>query len=473
MSYDLNSYFQLGMEAGTMPQNSLVMNTIRTPVDTQSGRSGLSKVTFKVPKVGLLTGDSMVTVQIIEKSNGMPTTSNVTPNFISGALGCVERCRILIDNKVLTDLEKPSLLEIPKMYSRSTENEVASFQNKFLANQFQTGVDPENGAEVFKDSQTRYFTSAVKNNDVQNVVRNRPSSEANSRVYGLHLKNLGAQFLETDSLPVFLLGSREMIIELFIHKDCREYLVPTQGTLAADDYEVNYPIVELVSTHIQIPDDVASNEIEAMARQPVAYPLIDNYLVKGFITNGAAGAKVDKVYRVNAQNREVHKLLIAHSNIKADVQNNNRVVGNQKAIALGDVSLQIKANGLNIYERPIISQSLLFQQSTYAHDGMALKLPMYSFRLDNRSLNNNLQSDETLYLNYRGNANYQAVDFANGNGGVFGGGTVMKQATEIEYSATPRAAANPIQENRTFDTNFYLSVSKMLTIGAKSVDISF
>ena len=42
MAYNLNDYFQLGLDSEATPQNSLVMNTIRTPVDVQSGRSGLS-----------------------------------------------------------------------------------------------------------------------------------------------------------------------------------------------------------------------------------------------------------------------------------------------------------------------------------------------------------------------------------------------------------------------------------------------
>jgi len=471
MSYDLNSYFQLGLDSATNPQSSLVMNTIRTPVDSQSGRSGLSRVTFKVPKVGLITGDSMITLQFVQ--NGTPSTANVTPNFISGALGCIERCRILVDNKVLTDLEKPSLLEIPKMYSRATQNEVAQFQNKFLANQFETDVVPLSGLEQFDNTKTRYFTAADKTTDFQNVVRHRPSTEASSRVYGLHLKNLGAEFLENESLPVFLLGAqREMIIELYIHTDCREYLVPTMGTLQADDYIVNYPNVELVTTHVQIPDDVQASEIANLQSQPVSYPLIDNYVVKGNRVMGAAGATDNKVFRINAQNRELHKLLMVNTNVSSQVQDNNRVVGNQKAIALGDESLQIKSNGLNLFERPITSQSLLYQQTTYAHNGMALKLPMNACRVDTRVNQMPLMTDN-LGLNYRGNAKYLAIDFTNGNGGVYGGGSVQKQAMEIEHNVTPTNATSPIQQNRTFNASFYLSVSKLLTIGARNVEISF
>jgi len=471
MSYDLNEYFQLGLDSEATPQNSLVMNTIRTPVDVQSGRSGLSKVVFKVPKVGMLTGDSMITLSF--KQNGT-TTSNATPNFINGALGCVERCRIVLDNKELTNLERPSLLEVPKFYTRATQNEVAQFQYKFLGNQFQTTTKEVDGQENFDKSKTRYFTDEAETNDKQNVVRYRvPSSdETQCHKYGLHLRNLGAQFLENDSLPVFLLGSREMLIELFFYTDCREYMVPTQGTLAASDIVIDYPNVELVSTHIQLPDDVQANEIANLARQPLTYPLIDNYLVKGTIQTGAIGTQVSRTYRINAQNREVHKLLICHNDIPANIQSNNRVVGNQKANSLGDVELQIKSNGLNLYERPVNSQALIYQQTTYAHNGMALKLPYNAFQVVNRTAQIP-QGTETLYENYRGTQHYLAVDFQNGNAGVFGAGSVQKTAMEIEYKTTPRVATNPVQENRQYDTNFYLSVSKLLSIGARNVEISF
>jgi hypothetical protein len=469
MAYNINDYFQLGMDSEAMEQNSLVMNTIRTPVDTQSGRTGLSKTTFKIPKIGFLTGDSMLTLQFV---NNGGTNSNVTPNFVTGAMGCIERVRLLIDNKELTNLERPSLLEIPKLYSRNTQNEVAQFNTKFLANQFQTGVDFDEGEEVFDNAKTRYFTDEDKNNDVQNVVRYRPNVEADSHVYGIHLKQLGLQFLEQKSLPVFLLGAREMILEVFYYTDCREYLVPTQGTLAAADYAINYPNVELVTTHIQIPDEVQAQEIANLASSPLNYPLLDNYLVKGTYLSAAQNTAKENIFRINAQNRELHKLLLANSEIPSNIKSNSRVVANQKAVTLGDIKLQIKANGLNVYERPIVNPSILYQQTTYAHNGMALKLPYNSFNVDSRT-SEIPQSDETLYLDYRGTQQYVAVDFSNGNGGVYGGGTIQRQAMEVEYTATPRQTANPNQVTRQVDVNFYLEVSKMLSIGARNVEISF
>ena len=126
---------------------------------------------------------------------------------------------------------------------------------------------------------------------------------------------------------------------------------------------------------------------------------------------------------------------MVNTEIPSNIKSDSRVVANEKAVTLGDVKLQIKANGLNVYERPIVNPSILYQQTTYAHNGMALKLPYNSFNCDSRT-DQIPQSDETLYLDYRGTQQYLAVDFSNGNGGVYGGGTIQRQAMEIEYTTT-------------------------------------
>jgi len=50
---------------------------------------------------------------------------------------------------------------------------------------------------------------------------------------------------------------------------------------------------------------------------------------------------------------------------------------------------------------------------------------------------------------------------------------VQKQALEIEYTVTPRVTSWPQQQGVQYSTLFYLSVSKLLTIGSKMVEISF
>ena len=67
---------------------------------------------------------------------------------------------------------------------------------------------------------------------------------------------------------------------------------------------------------------------------------------------------------------------------------------------------------------------------------------------------------------------YTKVDFSNANSGVFGSGTMMKTAAEIEHTITPRTATNPNQ-TQINDVFFYATISKLMTIGSSQVNISY
>ena len=106
---DLNSYFNLGLESTNQPiDNAGMINIFRTPVDTSS--ENLNRITFKFPKTGLLTGDTMITLQFV-MSDSSNLTSTLTPNLANGAIGAIKRTRILVDNKSLVDLQRPGLAE--------------------------------------------------------------------------------------------------------------------------------------------------------------------------------------------------------------------------------------------------------------------------------------------------------------------------------------------------------------------------
>ena len=68
--------------------------------------------------------------------------------------------------------------------------------------------------------------------------------------------------------------------------------------------------------------------------------------------------------------------------------------------------------------------------------------------------------------------NYLKQDFTNGNAGVFGSGTLFTTAAEIDYSVVPAVNASPDQTDQR-DMLFYVSVSKLLQIGATTIDISY
>jgi hypothetical protein len=463
---DLNNYFNLGLESTNQAvENAGLINVFRTPVDTSS--ENLNRITFKMPKTGLLTGDTMISLQFV-LSDSTAATSNLTPNLANGAIGAIKRTRILVDNKALVDIQRPGLAENVKLYSRNTQVELAEKEYALLGNQFRTTVLPD-GTEALNVDDMRYFNG---DGNTVGCARNLIQQIATSKVYGIKLKHLGADFLEANSLPVFLLGHREIVLEIEFHDDCREYVVhPNGGAINANDVKISLADAELVSTHIMLPSEVEANEIAAMARQPVQYPLVDTYVVKGVVDTAgiALGATQDQTYRINFQNREVHNLLICNVDT---TPSNKRTIANQRANSLGGEKLQMKVNGQNLFDKLITDQSLLYQLTTYSEDGRTLKVPFNAWRCDTAAITNYRQSANPLYLDYRGGFHYLKVDFSNGNAGVFGSGTLMKTACEIDYSLIPATNANPKQDEKR-DVFFYVSISKLLAIGANQINISY
>ena len=465
MSVNLNDYFNLGLESTNQPiENAGMINVFRTPVDSSS--TNLNRVSFKFPKTGLLTGDSMITLQFV-LSDSAAATSNLTPNLVNGAIGAIKRTRILVDNKVLVDLERPSLPEVVKMYSRNTQVELSEKEYKLMGNQFKTQTNSD-GTEGFNTAETRLIQD--QSTGAVSFTKNKILQEATSKVYGIPLKHLGADFLEQSSLPVFLLGSREIILELEFYSDCREYAVDPSGSpITSDACKVNLANCELVSTHISLPAEVEAQQIESMKKSPVTYPLKDTYLIKGYTNAAVVGDDKVETYRINFQNREVHNLLmVAVDNVPAS----KRITANQFANSMGDEKLQLKINGLNLFDRPIEKQPLMYQLTTYSEDGRTMKVPYNAYQVTNKSRLATKQSTDPLYLDYRGGFHYTKVDFSNANQGIFGSGTMMKTAAEIDYTHTPSSTASPNQEE-VKDMYFYATISKLLTIGSNMVNISY
>ena len=113
------------------------------------------------------------------------TDSQFTPNLVNGAIGAIKRTRILIDNKVLVDIQRPGLPEVVKLYSRNTQIELAEKQYKLFANQFRSTIDPD-GFEIFDSSSTRYYTDQAKTSS--SLDRNIILQEASSKVYGIPIR---------------------------------------------------------------------------------------------------------------------------------------------------------------------------------------------------------------------------------------------------------------------------------------------
>ncbi len=245
---DLKSYFKLGLDStNNAGEQAGLINTIRTPVDTQSRQ--LNRVTFKVPKIGMLTADSHINLRFTSTANYKGL------NILNGALGAVQRFRVLIGNKVLPDIERPALMENVKLYSSRTLSHLLDFENMFIGNSFDVVTDRDNGNFTLGDTGTAVINDA---GDVA-IQSQYLLTGGECKTFGLPLRMLGASFLETASLPVFLLGSREMIIEITFEDDARQYAIG--GVIGKDMVQVDLVNVELVSTHVMLDEKMEAEQI--------------------------------------------------------------------------------------------------------------------------------------------------------------------------------------------------------------------
>ena len=452
---DLKSYFKLGLDStNDATEQAGLINTIRTPVDTQSRQ--LNRVTFKVPKMGMLTADSHINLRFT-------TTSDYSGlNIMNGALGAVQRFRVLVGNKVLTDIERPALLENVKLYSSRTLSHLLDFEKMLIGNSLDLKVDKDDGNFILGDN----GTAIIDDSGDVNIQSQYFETAGNGKTFGLPLRMLGASFLETASLPVFLLGSRDMIIEITFEDDARQYGIG--AGMGKDTLKVDLVNVELITTHVMLDEQMESDQIQALAKSPAMYPLIDTYLIKGVLPAGANGTKATNLYRLNIQNREVHRILMATPPL---VGNLNEFFGNQVAQACGDEELQVKANGLNVFDRPITNSATIYQLLNYYNGGLSLKVPFQVF--NGTEYATTQQSSNADMSEMLGSQHYIGLDFKNGNNGIQGSGTVMTSALEVEYSTTPNNGSGENDQKDAHDVFFYVSFSKMLQIGQNMINVSF
>ena len=100
---------------------------------------------------------------------------------------------------------------------------------------------------------------------------------------------------------------------------------------------------------------------------------------------------------------------------------------------------------------------------------MGLKFPVES--CNGGSFVSQDQVVSTQFLQALKQQHYVGFDFKNGNQGVFGAGTIMKNAIELEYESL--SDDSRVTESGARDMFFYVSVSKMLSIGNNVVSVSF
>lgn len=469
MSLDITNFFRLGLTSEDDPLEQQMTTTIRTAPETKS--KSLNRVVFKVPTQGILTRDSLITVQLEQPDLGAPL-SNVSVNAVNGVLGCIKEFRMTIDGQELARLENPSYLATNDLYSKNTPQLLTDRQQYMYGNSFRTLLKTDGSG--MEDYDTKYN---LRVDSTGMYPEKYPiNAPGNNRVYGIPLHQLGATFLKEKNLPLYLLKGRDVHITLDFYKDAREYAVK-QGGIQADEVAVNLDRCELVSTHIILNEEVENAEIENLKNETFNYPMLEHYAIKGSLGTGAINTQLQQLFRLNLQGRELHRFLMVLRN--PDLTTTNDFLANQVSQSIGDEELEFKMNGLNVFERPVNNSAIVFYLLSQHNMGRSLKVSNHAWTL-NKNTEQRVQSSGDAFLSYRGKFHYLGLDVANGNvesndmGQLvqvpYGGGTKQTSAFEITYKNTPRVAS---QESLNLEVIFYVETAKLLRIAPNKITITF
>jgi hypothetical protein len=472
MSLELDRFFNLQVdEVEDAPLQQSLLTTIRTPIEASNPNA--NSVFIKIPKIGLLTSDSMVTFRLKAEQ---ALTGNCRVNLLNGILGAIKRFTLRVDNKILTDIEKPSQFVTQALYSQNSVSKISCLHHYLFGCNTRLTVDRLDGIErpdvrcgmVLQYDQFGIVTMVAQEFSVSENV------DDNYR-FGVPLSFLGATFLANNNLPMFMMKDREVILELQFERDAREYIVGTSDTDVAYCV-VDLPTVELVSTHILQDEELERAMMAQIKKTPFKYPMLDTYLVKNIIQPGTVGVESTETYRINLQGRELHSMMLAFRDTVLQtytLDSDFKIwTANQGSDALGDENWLLKMNGRNVFERPVTSQALVYFLTQLYNKGSSPQVSKHQYSCDNNTvLNAGINTDE-FNQDLRGRCHWVGFDFENGNNTVFGGGIQQVAPLEIQYSTTPRTGTFPSQET-THEMLAYMSVSKLLTIGAGQVGISF
>ena len=483
MSLDLSQYFRLGKTSEDVPITDELFTTIRTAPDSKTTNISGGRVIFKLPTNGLITKESVI---VFQPTKNALFLQKVVLNPINGILGAIKRCTFKLNGKVLQDLELPSYNQTAKFYSTHSPQGIVDYHQFLYGLGFQSTVREYDGVEelIYGYSASQLATKAGQ--DLGKFVVG--ATTLNSRKYSIPLTALGVSFLTLQNIPAFMFKSGTMTIEIEFHEDCREYCISSgnlndNNALEADTVKINLDSCELVTTHILLSEQTEKSQMEtlAMSKAGMQFPFIDEYLVKGVFTKGELDVPNDNQYRINVQNRQLHKLLMAWKSV--DPPENNPVAGravyaaNQASNSPGDIkNLQVKMNGFNIFQIPISSPVLLYYLTSLWNDGKALQVSPLQYKYDSYIENMDIGvvgAEESYERAMFGRMFYLGLDFTNGNTDSLGqpvpyaSGVVQKTALDVDMTWTAVAQPDqslPDQVGAADELLTYLAVAKQLTI---------
>jgi hypothetical protein len=493
-SVDVQQYFRLGLDTTDQPlAGTGVINIVRKAPDTVSNQH--NQVIFRLDNEGLLTKDSGITLR--PELSSAATASNVSLNVINGILGSIKRATLRIDGQTLTDVVEPALLENQRLYSRNSTARLLDFHQAFLGNQFAVEVDEDPivgddetapnadaGLERFRTTQALQYKPDASDSRVQRA----KIVTGSNKTYFIPLSMLGMNFLRYSSLPMYLLQDRQVELVIEFESDARKWAFDENAGIAASDASIDLDSCELTQVRIQLDEDIIAEQREIMrAEGGVDYALMETYTVKHVITSGDTldTEKEFSVIRVNAQNREVQKVLVAYTDTADVFANRYGGLGRNPMAAqisncLGDVRYNWRINGAYLFDKDIDSSAVQYYLNAEYNGSFGLKISNSAWAMDKAVEHQTTGADEPDQLFYQGRMFYTGQSLRNGNAGVQGGGTGIRVPMEFHLAATPRVDGSKgdgvfgiDQTDEEIVLNIYVTNTKLLKLLPSSVMMSF
>lgn len=441
-----------------------------TPINSSAATNTFK---FEILNVGYLDSNSMLTFKAVDNTGG----NGLRANCFNGGLGAVKRVRFLIGDFMVCDFQELSRLStmLNMNIPPSTRN---NFQGHFIGNNFhvkvgETASTANNGPNAGGTGSFHLSAdSGIDQGDLTAgnyagvAIKSRPIlSAAASDKFGIPLGYLIPALANGRKIPLFLFKDYRLHIEVEFNgaKSWVNDISRTANNLIpANETDITYSDVELLIDYI-LPPAAVMNADEAQSAKEGGYRFEfgNHVLIKKALPAVSNARELQEVeHRLGLNGREVHK--IYQMKQYADEDSSRFILLNQKIDGVNDEEYNMEINGVKLYQDYKFNNADQYNQLNYT-----LGVPMYLPRCMVFSDDNTIFSELSSFQSgIQANFKPLAVDLANGNPGVVGGGTLINNHPIVfQYRRRPcsNAATNP-DYKRAMDVSYYATLSRFVNV---------
>ena len=448
---------------------------------------------FRLEPSGFLDENTLLQFKLNRSANA--TNDELRVNSATGALGAIKRVIFRVGDFIINDTDGvEQLMPLLKMMKKRRVD-VNSYEAYYYGNQFHSKTietaDSTYGQIEPDDALNGYnYTSGTANSL---KITTTPTSNFK---YGIQLGVLIPALkdvLEGQGFPLYLCSEYKVYIEIEFNQPSVYLNADTATTRRAIDADLDPPSeVQILADYLIYPTSVLENARKMTQKEgglvldflnwvKVEQQLTVNagsvVLVDDNATYLENGVEQDlttkKDFRIGMENKELHTLLMVKQKTTTDSEAKGKVFLGSRMEGLTSESIQIKVNGVDVFQEPVNNTSSQFDQvfmSLGYHD-LQVERPCF-FNDPNSIVSGYTSFDSGLQGIYKP-LMYDARVY---DQGILGSGTqIGRYPLLVRYEATPASkiitygesdsgVQSCSQEDGDYDVNFYCALSRRAVI---------